>query len=53
VVIAILAGVWIAALFAAHNAGTATVRLPGLGVTLQLGENEGGKGKEGRERDDD
>lgn len=53
VVIAIVAGVWIAALFAAHNASTATVKLPGIGVTLQLGENEGGKGKQGRERNDD
>lgn len=53
VVIAIVTGVWIAALFAAHNASTATVKLPGIGVTLQLGENEGGKGKQGRERDDD
>lgn len=53
VLIAIVAGVWIAALFAAHNPKTATVKLPGLGVTLQLGENEGGEGKQGRERDDD
>jgi hypothetical protein len=53
VVIAIVAGVWIAALFASHNAKTSTVKLPGIGVTLQLGENEGGKGKQGRERDDD
>lgn len=41
-VIAILAGAWIAALFAGHDARTATVKVPGTGVTLQLGENEGG-----------
>ena len=53
VAIAIVAGVWIAALFAGHNASTATVKLPGIGVTLQLGENEGGKVKQDREHDDD
>jgi len=53
VIIAIVAGVWIAALFAGHNASKATVKLPGIGVTLQLGENEGGEGEQGRERDDD
>ena len=53
VIIAIMAGVWITALFAGHTASTATVKLPGIGVTLQLGENEGGEGEQGRERDDD
>ena len=53
VVIAVAAGVWIAALFASHNSTAATVTLPGTGVTLQLGENEGGKGKQDRNHDDD
>lgn len=53
VVITIVAGVWIAALFASHNASTATAKLPGIGVTLHLGENEGGNGKPGPERNDD
>ena len=41
VVIAIVAAVWIAALFVGHNAKTAMVKLPGTGVTLHLGETEG------------
>ena len=56
VIIAIVAGVWIAALFAGHNASTATVKLPGVGVTLQLGEKESGAGQRdtrGRDHDDD
>jgi len=52
VILVIITGLWIAALFAAHNANTATVKLPGIGVTLQLGENEGGKSKQGRDHDD-
>jgi len=52
-VIALVAGAWIAALFASHNTGAATVGIPGIGRTLHLGENEGGRGFEGRERDDD
>ena len=47
------AGLWIAALFANHNSKAATVKLPGMGVTLQLGENESPGGKEGHDRDDD
>ncbi len=50
-VIAILASAWIVALFAGHDARTATVKIPGIGVTLQLGENEADEG--GKERDDD
>ena len=53
VVITILAGAWIAALFAAHNARTATVEIPGTGVTLKLGENESDEGKHGRDHDED
>lgn len=53
VIVAIVTGVWIAALFGSHNSKTATVRLPGLGVTLQLGENESVSGKQGRKHDDD
>jgi cytochrome b len=53
VVIAIVAGVWIAALFAAHDARTATVKVPGIGAILQLGENEAGEGGRERDHDDD
>ena len=52
VILVIVAGIWIAALFAAHNANSATVKLPGIGVTLQLGESEDGKGKQGQDHDD-
>ncbi len=53
VVVVIGAGLWIAALFAGHNASTATVQLPGIGVTLQLGEKESGTGQPGRDHDHD
>ena len=53
VVIAVIAGAWIAALFAAHNSGTATVKLPGTGVTVNLSENEGDKKRQGGKHDDD
>jgi cytochrome b len=53
VVLAILAGAWIAALFAAHDAGTATVKVPGIGVTLRLGENESGENEHERDHDED
>lgn len=51
----LISGIWIAALFAGHNASTATVKLPVLGVTLQLGENEskGEKQKKSHQNDDD
>jgi cytochrome b len=52
VILVIVAGIWITALFAAHNASSATVKLPGIGVTLQLSESEDGKGKQGQDRDD-
>lgn len=55
IVLVLVAGLWIAALFAGHNASTATVKLPGVGVTLQLGEKESGDGKRhqrGRDHDD-
>ncbi len=52
-VIAILAVAWIAALFAGHDARTATVEVPGTGVTLQLGENEAGEGEGEGDHDDD
>jgi cytochrome b len=47
------AGLWIAALFANHDLKTATVKLPGIGVTLPLGENESGGGKKGDGDGDD
>jgi hypothetical protein len=49
VILFVATGLWIAALFASHDPRTATVRLPGIGVTLQLGENESG----GDHEDDD
>jgi cytochrome b len=52
-VIAILAGAWIVALFAGHDARTATVKVPGTGATLQLGENEAGEGEGEGDHDDD
>ena len=48
VILFVVAGLWIAALFANYNAAAATVILPGTGVTLNLGENESGS-----ERNDD
>lgn len=53
VVMTILAGAWITALFAVHNSRMATVKVPGTGVTLRLGENESGGGKHERDHDDD
>jgi len=53
VVIAILAGAWITALFAAHDARTATVKVPGIGASLRLGENESGEGGREHDHDDD
>jgi len=52
-IIVLGAGLWIGTLFAGHNAQTATVKLPGIGVTLSLGEKESSAGKESRDRDDD
>ncbi|MCF7818969.1 MAG: cytochrome b/b6 domain-containing protein [Kiritimatiellales bacterium] len=51
--ILLVSGLWIAALFAGHNANAATVRLPGIGVTLQLGENESESGEQEQGHDDD
>jgi cytochrome b len=51
-VTAIMVGWWIAALFANHNSQTATVTLPGTGVTLQLGEKKSQEGKGHRKHDD-
>ncbi len=53
VVIAVLAGAWIAALFSGHNSRAATVKVPGTGVTLQLGENESEEDEHEGEHDDD
>jgi hypothetical protein len=51
-VMAIIAGAWIALLFAAHDPQTATVNIPGTGVTVQLGENESDEGEQGSDDDD-
>jgi cytochrome b len=53
VVIFVAAGIWIVALFAGHKPGAASLRLPGIGVTLPLGENESSAGPAGREHDHD
>jgi hypothetical protein len=53
VVLMLAAALWIAALFAGFNASRASVKLPGIGVTLQLGESELCEGKQGLRRDDD
>lgn len=53
VIILIGAGLWIAALFANHDSKTATVKLPAIGVTLQLGESESHGGKQGADREKD
>ena len=37
---------WVAALFAGHNGQARTVKLPGLGISLSLGEKESGEGKQ-------
>lgn len=50
VILLIGAGLWIAALFVNHNSQAATVKLPGIGVTLQLGDHESNGGED---RDDD
>lgn len=51
---AVVAGAWIAALFAGYRAGTNEVRIPGIGVTLQLGEQEAAKhGRKHEDKGDD
>jgi hypothetical protein len=48
---------WIGGLFANHDAANASVRIPLLGATIQLGENESGENEHGesrpREHEDD
>ena len=53
VVILLISALWITVLFASHDASTATVKLPGIGVTLQLDENGPDSGEQTREHDDD
>lgn len=53
VVMTIVAGVWIAALFAARDARTATVKVPVIGAILRLGEKESGEGGREHDHDDD
>ena len=52
-IILIVSSLWIAALFAGHNEPAGTVKLPGLGVSLSLGEKESGDGKQKHDRDED
>ena len=47
------AGLWIAALFATHDSTSATVNIPGIGATLQLGEHESHRSTKGHDREDD
>jgi cytochrome b len=47
------AGLWIGALFANHSSTSATVTLPGIGVTVHLGEHESGGEREDDDHDDD
>lgn len=51
-VILLLSGLWIGALFANHNAQAGTVKLPGIGVTVNLGENESGGDEQEHHRED-
>lgn len=44
------AGLWIGGLFARHDPARATVVLPGLGMTVQLGESESHRDENKRER---
>jgi cytochrome b len=53
VVITVLTGAWIAALFAGHDARMGSVKLPGIQATLQLGENEAEEGGHEEEHDED
>lgn len=50
IAVVIVTGVWIAALFAGHDVRTARVKLPGIGVTLQLGEKQSGGGEREQHR---
>ncbi len=52
-IILIVSSLWIAALFAGYNVQRNTVKLPGLGVSLSLGEKESGGGKQKHDRDHD
>jgi len=52
-VILLVSAIWIAALFAGHNSSTSTVKVPGIGVTLKLGENASDHDKQKHDRDDD
>ena len=51
-VILLLSGLWIGALFAGHDNKAGTVTLPVIGVTVNLGENESGDGKQEHHRED-
>jgi cytochrome b len=52
-VLLLVTGLWVAALFAGHDATTATVKLPGINVTVPLGENEAGEDQNGGGHDND
>jgi hypothetical protein len=44
VVILLAAGLWISLFFAGFKSSDRSVRLPGVGMTIQLGENESHEG---------
>ena len=52
-ILLIVAGLWIAALFANYNSKASTVKLPVIGVTLQLGESESGGRENGEKNNND
>ncbi len=53
IVMLVVSTIWITALFVNHNPRTATVTIPGIGVTLDLGENESDEIHDRRHDDDD
>ncbi|PTX92290.1 cytochrome b/b6 domain-containing protein [Opitutus sp. ER46] len=50
-VVLIAIGTWTGALFRGYDANAGTVRVPLMGATLRLGENEGAENHSGRERE--
>lgn len=49
----IASGTWIVALFSNHDSNAATIKLPLIGTTLQLGEMEDGENETNEKNDDD
>ena len=53
IAVLIAGAAWITALFASHDSRTDTVKIPLLGATVKLGENEHEGHREHRSHDDD